>query len=88
VKLLWTIEAWDDYLSGQAKEPAVAAKINALLVDARRHPFTGLGKPEPLRGNLAGWWSRRITGEHRLVYRLAGVGDAQRLEIAQCRQHY
>src|SRR3954453_17270769 len=50
------------------KDPKTAAKILALIEDARRNPFTGLGKPEPLRGNYKGWWSRRITDEHRLVY--------------------
>lgn len=54
----------------------------------RHHPFTGIGKPEPLRGTLAGWWSRRITGEHRLVYRVVGKGAARQLQIAQCRYHY
>ncbi|SDO14384.1 toxin YoeB [Methylobacterium phyllostachyos] len=53
-----------------------------------RTPFAGIGKVEPLRGNLKGWWSRRITGEHRLVYRVKGVGDDQVLEIAQCRWRY
>ena len=50
--------------------------------------FRGTGKPEPLGGNLTGWWSRRINREHRLVYRVSGSGDAQTLEIAQCRYHY
>lgn len=53
-----------------------------------RHPFTGVGKPEPLRRDLAGWWSRRIDGEHRLVYRVMGKGEAQAMEIASCRFHY
>ena len=64
------------------------ARLDRLLADIRRHPFTGIGKPEPLRGTLAGWWSRRITGEHRLVYRVAGKGAARQLQIAQCRYHY
>jgi toxin YoeB len=59
-----------------------------VLKDVRRSPFQGLGKPEPLKGNLAGWWSRRISGEHRLVYRVVGAGEAQRVEIVQCRYHY
>jgi toxin YoeB len=63
--------------------------VNALIEDARRHPFAGLGKPEPLKGDLAGWWSRRITAEHRLVYRVQGRrGADQRIEAAQCRYHY
>lgn len=88
MRVLWTAEAWEDYVAWQAEAPVVAGKINALIADARRRPFTGLGKPEPLRGNLAGWWSRRITGEHRLVYRVRGAGDEQRIEVVQCRYHY
>jgi toxin YoeB len=88
LKLLWTSEAWEEYVLWQAENPAVVAKINALLADLRRHPFSGLGKPEPLRGSLSGWWSRRVTGEHRLVYRVTGTGDGQRVEIVQCRYHY
>jgi toxin YoeB len=53
-----------------------------------RDPFRGTGKPEPLAGNLAGWWSRRINREHRVVYRVIGKGEAQGLEVAQCRYHY
>jgi len=53
-----------------------------------RDPFRGSGKPEPLGGNLSGWWSRRINREHRLVYRVSGKGEAQALEVAQCRYHY
>ena len=70
------------------KDPKTAATIPALIADARRNPFTGLRKPEPLRGNYKGWWSSRITDEHRLVYRVAGSGAAQAIEIAQCRFHY
>jgi toxin YoeB len=88
VKLLWTAEAWEDYLHWQANDPTIMAKINDLLRDVRRSPFKGLGKPEPLRGVLSGWWSRRITGEHRLVYRVAGTGADQRVELAACRYHY
>jgi len=87
VNLLWTEEAWEDYLYWQS-EPATPQKINALIKDTRRNPFTGLGKPEPLRENFKGWWSRRITGEHRLVYRVIGKDDDQKIEIVQCRYHY
>lgn len=59
-----------------------------LIEDTRRQPFTGLGKPEPLRGQYKGYWSRRITGEHRLIYRVSGAGEAQALEIIACRFHY
>ena len=62
--------------------------INDLINNTRQTPFTGLGKPEPLKFDLKGWWSRRITGEHRLVYRVSGKGDDQPLEIAACRYHY
>jgi len=64
------------------------ARINVLIEECRRHPSSGIGKPEALKGNLAGWWSRRIDREHRLVYRVSGSGDAQTLEIAQCRYHF
>ena len=88
MNLLWTAAAWDDYLHWQRSDPAVLAKINELIRDAMRTPFTGLGKPEPLKENLKGWWSRRITGEHRLIYRVAGSATAQQLQIVQCRYHY
>ena len=63
-------------------------KLNGLIRECLRTPFTGTGKPEPLKGELAGWWSRRITNEHRLIYRVTGKGDTQALEIAACRFHY
>jgi len=66
----------------------MVVRINALLEDALRRPFTGLGKPEPLKGQLSGWWSRRISKEHRLVYRCTGKAGDQRLEVVQCRYHY
>ena len=88
MKLLWASDAWDDYVQWQQSDAVTLARINTLLAEIRRQPFKGLGKPEPLKGNLAGWWSRRITGEHRLVYRVAGSGETQRVEIVQCRYHY
>ena len=84
----WAPEAWEDYLHWQATDAGVLGKINELIRDIRRSPFKGLGKPEPLRNNLAGWWLRRITGDHRLVYRVVGKGGDQRVEIAQARYHY
>jgi len=87
--LVWARHAWEDYVFWQESEPETATKINELLKEIRRRPFAGIGKPEPLRGDLSGWWSRRIRGEHRLVYRVAGKrGVDQRVEIAQCRYHY
>ncbi|WP_142849364.1 Txe/YoeB family addiction module toxin [Telmatospirillum sp. J64-1] len=88
MKLIWAPEAWEDYLHWQANDRDTLKKINDLIKDAKRDPFKGLGKPEPLKENLAGWWSRRITGEHRLVYRVSGSGAGKALEIAQCRYHY
>jgi toxin YoeB len=88
MKLLWTAEAWEEFVHCLESDPEIAAKIVELLKDVRRSPFTGLGRPEPLRGSLSGWWSRRITREHRLVYRAIGQGADQRVEIVQCRYHY
>lgn len=88
MRLLWTSNAWDDYLHWQRADPATVSKINDLIKDIRRDPFRGLGKPEPLKNALQGWWSRRITQEDRLVYRVSGKGDAQQIEIAACRYHY
>jgi len=63
-------------------------RINELIKQTERSPFEGLGKPEPLKGDLSGWWSRRISREHRMVYRIMGSGIQQSLEIAQLRFHY
>jgi toxin YoeB len=86
MRLLWSDEAWEDYVYWQQSDPKVLQAINDLIRDIRRDPFRGLGKPEPLKHSLAGWWSRRITREHRLVYRVSGR-DAELLEIIQCRYH-
>ncbi|KQM14640.1 addiction module protein [Sphingomonas sp. Leaf24] len=80
--------SWAEYLDLHATDLKLFAKCNALIEECRRHPFKGTGKPEPLGGNLSGWWSRRISHEHRLVYRVAGSGEMQMLEVAQCRYHY
>ena len=88
MKLVFTERAWGDYLHWQASDKAVLARVNELIKDASRSPFRGIGKPEPLMGHLKGFWSRRITREHRLVYRVSGVADAQTLEIVACRYHY
>jgi toxin YoeB len=88
VKIVFWPTAWEDYLHWQAHDPKTLDKLNTLIAECRRHPFKGTGKPEPLGGNLSGWWSRRISGEHRLVYRVSGKGEAQALDVAQCRYHY
>jgi toxin YoeB len=82
-------DGWDDYLHWTRTDSTIHRRLNELIEDVRRHPFTGLGKPEALKGDLSGWWSRRINGEHRLVYRVQGRKDEdQRIEIIQCRYHY
>jgi toxin YoeB len=88
VRVSWDEDAWEEYVAWQETDRAIARKINALIASIRRTPFTGLGKPEPLRQELSGFWSRRITAEHRLVYRVSGTGEQQQVEIAQCRYHY
>lgn len=88
MKLLWAEQAWSDYLHFQQTDEKVRNRINELIKETKRTPFQGIGKPEPLKGDLKGWWSRRITGDHRLVYRVEGKDDDQRLEIAACRYHY
>ena len=88
MKLVFSDEAWEDYLHWQANAPNTLLRLNDLIRECRRTPFKGTGKPEPLKGNLKGWWSRRITLEDRLVYRVTGAGADQLLEILQCRYHY
>ncbi|MBK6707020.1 MAG: Txe/YoeB family addiction module toxin [Sphingomonadales bacterium] len=88
MKLVFSEHAWQQYLYWQEHDTKLLIRINGLIEECRRHPFNGTGKPEALSGNLAGWWSRRIDREHRLVYRVSGKADAQALEIAQCRYHY
>jgi len=84
MKITFTETGWEQYLYWQAHDKATLKKINRLLKDVQRHPFEGIGKPEPLKGNLSGFWSRRITQEHRLVYRIVD----ETITIAQCRYHY
>ncbi len=88
MKLVFWSTAWDDYLYWQAEDPKTLMRVNALLKECMRDPFRGTGKPEALKQNLSGWWSRRITSEHRLVYRVTGSGEGRALEVAQCRYHY
>lgn len=84
MKLTFSDEAWGDYLYWQKHDRKMVERINKLIKEVQRDPFVGAGKPEPLRHALAGFWSRRITDEHRLVYRVEGGS----LEIAQMRFHY
>ncbi|MDG5748737.1 Txe/YoeB family addiction module toxin [Qipengyuania sp. XHP0207] len=88
MKLVWSTHAWDDYLYWQVHDRKTLKRLNKLIKECTRTPFEGTGKPEPLKGSLQGWWSRRITLEDRLVYRVVGEGKGQALEIAQCRLHY
>jgi toxin YoeB len=76
--------AWEDYLHWQRNDKKIVRRINQLIEDTLRHPFEGIGKPEPLKHELAGYWSRRITDEHRMVYKVVG-GE---LYIVQLRYHY
>ncbi|QZN96761.1 Txe/YoeB family addiction module toxin [Symbiopectobacterium purcellii] len=84
MKSTWSEEAWEDYLYWQDTDNRMVKKINALIKDVLRTPFEGKGKPEPLKHNLSGFWSRRITEEHRLVYAIAEGA----ILIAACRYHY
>jgi toxin YoeB len=89
VRVHFTSNGWVDYQHWLENDPAILVRVNALIKDASRNSFQGIGKPEALKGELSGWWSRRITSEHRLVYRIAGkAGIDQRIEIAMCRNHY
>ncbi len=88
MRLVFADQAWEDYLHWQASDANTLERVNGLIRECMRSPFTGTGKPEPLRGELQGWWSRRITLEDRLVYRVTGKGQAHQLEIAQCRYHH
>jgi toxin YoeB len=84
VLLVWDENAWEDYLWWQAQDRKVLKRINALLADIKRNGNIGIGKPEALEHDFAGYWSRRINGEHRLVYKVAG----DEVRIAACRYHY
>lgn len=84
MKLIFSENAWEDYLHWQQADKKTLKRINALIKEIKRAPFEGIGKPEPLKHALAGYWSRRIDGEHRLVYEI----DADSALIAQLRYHY
>ena len=81
-------DAWDDYLYWQTQDKKTLKRINLLIKDTERDPFSGIGKPEPLKHNLSGSWSRRIDEKNRMVYRIKQEGDQQVLEIAALRYHY
>lgn len=80
----WTRDAWADYVYWQGQDKKTLKRINKLIVDSQRTPFSGIGKPEPLKESLAGFWSRRIDETNRLVY----IVDNKQLTIISCRYHY
>jgi len=84
MRLVWSLTAWDDYLYWQNVDKKVLKRINTLIKNCLRTPQEGIGKPESLKGDLQGYWSRRITSEHRLVYKF----EKDQLMIAACRYHY
>jgi toxin YoeB len=84
VKLVFADQAWEDYLYWQKQDRKMVERINTLIRGTQREPFSGVGKPEPLRHALSGFWSRRITDEHRMVYRVEG----DQIQITQLRFHY
>ena len=84
MKLLFSEHAWDDYVYWQRTDRRILQRINTLIKESQRTPFAGIGKPEPLKHGMSGYWSRRITDEHRMVYKV----DAETLFIAQLRYHY
>jgi toxin YoeB len=84
MNILFTDYGWEDYVFWQENDPKMVAKINKLIKDIKRNPVDGIGKPERLKNDLSGWFSRRINLEHRLVYKL----EKNAIIIAQCRYHY
>jgi len=84
VTVVFADDAWEDYLYWQRNDPKVLKRINALIKDIQRSPYEGIGKPEPLKYNFSGYWSRRINDEHRIVYQV----NQDSLLIAQLRYHY
>lgn len=84
MKKIWFDKAWEDYLYWQIQDKKLLKKINELLKDIERNQNQGIGKPEALKGDLSGWWSRRIDDVNRLVYRING----ELIEIASCKGHY
>ena len=83
-RITWTLAAWEDYNDWQGQDKKTLNRVNALIQDTLREPFKGIGKPEPLKENLSGFWSRRIDDTNRLVYCV----DAKSLVVIACRYHY
>ena len=89
MKFEFTQHAWEDFEYWIETDPDIVRKIKDLLKEIKKTPFAGIGKPEPLKHDMKGYWSRRITGEHRLVYKIEGKrGANQKCYIIQCRFHY
>jgi len=89
MEILFSETAWKQYLNWQNEDQKILNRINDLLKSIQRDPFRGIGKPEPLKQNLKGFWSRRINSEHRLVYKVIGKkGEGQRIEVLSCQFHY
>ena len=86
--VVFTDLGWEDYIFWQKEDRKKLAKVNALIKDIERNGNGGLGLPEPLVGNLSGFWSRRIDAKNRLIYRISEEDGNRRLEIVQCRSHY
>lgn len=84
MKLLWEDRAWKDYLYWQTQDRKTLKRINLLITDIQRNPFDGIGKPEPLKANLSGWWSRRIDEQNRIVYFV----ENDIVHIVACKNHY
>lgn len=87
MRVHFTAKAGEDYLYWCRRDREVHQRLNELIENTRRTPFKGMGKPEPLKGDLAGFWSHRIAGEHRLVYSVEGKGEGPCVIIVQCRYH-
>lgn len=89
MNILFAAEAWSQYNYWQKEDKKVVSRINDLLKNIQRNPYQGIGKPEPLRHEYKGYWSRRINKEHRLVYRIVGDNESsQRIEVLACKFHY
>lgn len=84
MKILWEERAWQEYLYWQTQDKKTLKRLNDLIKDIQRDYYNGIGKPEPLKGNLSGWWSRRIDNENRIVYKQQG----DNIIIASCKSHY